>query len=112
MSSILGESYSTQILRVRLQIRFRLLRMRLRDCWAAGKLKSVLVTSPCPGEGKSTTALNLATALAEERTRTVLLVDGDLHRGSLNNQLVLDPHVGLAECLQNRTESTFGHTAS
>ena len=82
--------------------RFRLLRMRLRDCWAAGKLNSILVTSPLPGEGKSTTALNLATALAEERTRTVLLIDGDLHRGSLNNQLALDPHVGLAECLQNR----------
>jgi capsular exopolysaccharide synthesis family protein len=82
--------------------RFRLLRMRLRDCWTAGKLKSVLVTSPLPGEGKSTTALNLATALAEERTRTVLLLDGDLHRGSLNNQLALKPHIGLAECLQNR----------
>jgi len=82
--------------------RFRLLRMRLRDCWAAGKLKSVLITSALPGEGKSTIALNLATALAEERTRTVLLVDGDLHRGSLNNQLGLDPHVGLAECLQGR----------
>jgi capsular exopolysaccharide synthesis family protein len=77
--------------------------MRLRDCWAAGKLKSVLVTSPLPGDGKSTTALNLATALAEERTRTVLLIDGDLHRGSLNNQLNLDPYIGLAECLQDRT---------
>lgn len=82
--------------------KFRLLRMRLRDCWAAGKLKSVLVTSPLPGEGKSTTALNLATALAEERKRTVLLIDADLHRGSLNNQLGLHPHVGLAECLQSR----------
>ena len=71
--------------------KFRLLRMRLRDCWAAGKLKSVLITSPLPGEGKSTTALNLATALAEERTRTVLLVDGDLHRGSLNDQLASRP---------------------
>ena len=75
--------------------KFRLLRMRLRECWAAGQLKSVLITSPLPGEGKSTTALNLATALAEERTRTVLLVDGDLHRGSLNHQLALEPHVGL-----------------
>jgi len=82
--------------------RYRLLRMRLRECWAAGKLKSVLVTSSMPGEGKSTTALNLATALAEERTRTVLLIDGDLHRGSLNNQLNLNPHVGFTECLQRR----------
>lgn len=82
--------------------RFRLLRMRLRDCWAAGKLQSVLVTSPLPGDGKSTTALNLATALAEERTRSVLLVDADLHRGSLNDQLGLQPHIGLSECLQSR----------
>ena len=82
--------------------KFRLLRMRLRACWAAGQLKSILITSPLPGEGKSTTALNLATALAEERTRTVLLVDGDLHRGSLNRQLALEPHAGLVECLRNR----------
>ena len=82
--------------------KFRLLRMRLDECWKAGKLKSVLVSSPLPGDGKSTTALNLATALAEKRTRSVLLVDADLHHGSITQQLNLEPYAGLAECLHGR----------
>src|ERR1700687_2079177 len=45
--------------------RFRLLRMRLRELQALGKLKSLLVTSPLPQDGKSTVALNLTVALAE-----------------------------------------------
>ena len=81
--------------------RFRLLRMRLRDIWKTGKLKSILITSPLPEEGKSTTALNLASALMEERGCKVLLVEADLHRGSLNEQLGLSRHSGLTECLQN-----------
>lgn len=83
--------------------KFRLLRMRLDECWKTGKLKSVLVSSPLPGDGKSTTALNLATALAEKRTRTVLLVDADLHHGSITQQLTPAPCAGLAECLHGRT---------
>jgi capsular exopolysaccharide synthesis family protein len=82
--------------------RFRLLRMRLDECWKAGRLKSILVSSPLPGDGKSTTALNLATALAEKRTRSVLLVDADLHHGSITQQLNLEPYAGLAECLHGR----------
>lgn len=80
--------------------RFRLLRMRLREAWTAGKVKSVLVTSPLPGDGKTITALNLATALTEERLRKVLLIEADLHRGHLDQHLALSSHIGLAECLQ------------
>ena len=82
--------------------KFRLLRMRLDECWKNGRLKSVLVSSPLPGDGKSTTALNLATALAEKRTRSVLLVDADLHHGSITQQLTPGPCAGLAECLHGR----------
>jgi capsular exopolysaccharide synthesis family protein len=82
--------------------RFRLLRMRLDECWKTGILKSILVSSPLPGDGKSTTALNLATALAEKRTRSVLLIDADLHHGSITQQLNLQAHAGLAECLDGR----------
>lgn len=81
--------------------RFRLLRMRLRESWTAGKLKSILITSPLPGDGKSTTALNLATALTEDKTRRVLLIDADLHRGSLYEQLGIPAYAGLSECLQD-----------
>jgi len=81
--------------------RFRLLRMRLREFWTAGKLKRLLITSPFPGDGKSTTALNLATALTEDGTRRVLLIDADLHRGSLTKELGIAPSAGLSECLQD-----------
>ena len=65
--------------------RFRYLRMRLRELWDAGKLRSLLITSPLPQDGKSTIALNLATALAEHGKRTVLLIEADLHHPTLTS---------------------------
>jgi capsular exopolysaccharide synthesis family protein len=81
--------------------RFRLLRMRLSSLRSAGKLKSILITSPLPGDGKSTVALNLATALAEGGNRKVLLIDADLHHASLNQQLGVRTRAGLTECLKD-----------
>jgi len=49
--------------------RYRLLRMRLRELGSSGKLKTLLITSPLPHDGKSTVCLNLATALAEAARR-------------------------------------------
>ena len=79
--------------------RFRLLRMRLRELWKVGKLKTLLVTSPLPHDGKSTITLNLATALAEGGKRAVLVIEGDLHHSSLTQQLGIKSRYGLAECL-------------
>jgi len=80
-------------------VRFRLLRMRLKTQWKAGRLKKLLITGPLAHEGKSTVALNLAAALGERGRRTVLVVEGDLHRSSLTTILGLRPSVGLTECL-------------
>jgi polysaccharide biosynthesis transport protein len=55
-------------------IRTTILLTRKRNRW-----KAVLVTSPNPGEGKSTTAANLAVLMARNGVKT-LLVDGDLRR--------------------------------
>jgi capsular exopolysaccharide synthesis family protein len=81
--------------------RFRLLRLRLQECRNADrKLKTLLITSPLAHEGKSTVALNLATALAERGKRPVLLVGADLHHATLAEQLGLSDGRGLAECLE------------
>jgi capsular exopolysaccharide synthesis family protein len=80
--------------------RIRYLRMRLRERWAAGKLRTVLITSPRPGDGKSTIALNLATALAEGGERRVLLLDGDFYRQTIVERLGVQPGIGLGECIE------------
>jgi len=81
--------------------RYRLLRMKLKTFWTAGKLKKLLITSPLAHDGKSTVVLNLATALAERGKRTVLVVEADLHHASLAEILRLKPWVGLADCLSD-----------
>jgi protein-tyrosine kinase len=79
--------------------RFRYLRIRLREPWETGKLKSVLITSPLPHDGKSTVALNLASSLCEHGRKRVLLIEGDLHRPCLTSLLGLKKGPGLVECL-------------
>jgi len=82
--------------------RIRYLRMRLRQVAEAGKLKSLLITSPLAEDGKSTIALNLATALAEGGKRKVVLVEGDFHHSALLSHLGIPARSeGLAHCVAN-----------
>jgi len=80
--------------------RFRFLRLRLRERAATGKLKTILVTSPLPEDGKSTVAVNLATTLAERGKRNVLLLEADLYHATISENLGIPVRPGLAECLE------------
>lgn len=82
---------------------FRQLRTNLQFANVAGGAKTVLVTSSVPGEGKSTTATNLAIALAEAG-QTVCLVDADLRRPMVNDYLGLDRSAGLTTALVGRAD--------
>lgn len=64
--------------------------------------RTVVVTSARAGEGKSTSAANLAVTLAQQGTRT-LLVDADLRTGRLNALFGARPEPGFAEALLGRT---------
>ncbi len=59
----------------------------------------LMVTSVCPGEGKSLTAVNLALVFAKFHDRTVLLVDCDLRRQSVCRYLGLPRDRGIADYL-------------
>jgi len=58
----------------------------------------ILVTSPLPQEGKTTTCINSAIAFAQEGRR-VLLVDGDLRRPAIHKRLSLKSAAGLTTVL-------------
>lgn len=60
--------------------------------------KVVLVTSPLPQDGKSTTSISVAIVLAQEGRR-VLLVDGDLRHPSVCNCLGINASEGLSTVL-------------
>lgn len=77
---------------------FRQLRTNLQFANVSGQAKTVLITSSLPGEGKSTTATNLAIALSEAG-QSVCLVDADLRRPMVNEYLGLDRSVGLTTAL-------------
>lgn len=77
---------------------FRQLRTNLQFANVTGQARSVLVTSSLPGEGKSTTATNLAIALAQAG-QTVCLIDADLRRPMVNDYLGLDRNAGLTTAL-------------
>ncbi len=62
----------------------------------------VVLTSPCPGDGKTTVASNLSIAMAEIRQK-VLLIDGDLRRPRLHKIFGISNDWGLSDVLRAGT---------
>lgn len=87
--------------------KFRFLATRLRHLQQRRSLKRLVITSSVTGEGKSVVAVNLACALAAGKQR-VLLVEGDLRRPSLGDQLGLQDLQGLSQML-HRTDGGANH---
>lgn len=81
---------------------FRVLRTNLQFIDPDAEEKVFVVTSALPGEGKSSTTINLALALTENGNR-VAVVEGDLRRPRIAEKLGLVGAVGLTTVLVGRS---------
>jgi capsular exopolysaccharide synthesis family protein len=77
---------------------YRTLRTNLQFSQAVANLRSVVVTSPSGGEGKTTTAANLAVTFAQQGSR-VLLVDCDVRRPRVHGVFHRPKEPGLTDVL-------------
>ncbi|GAB3163898.1 hypothetical protein GCM10027059_19010 [Myceligenerans halotolerans] len=82
---------------------FRRLRTNLQFLEVGSGSRCFVVVSALPGEGKSTTAINLAITLADAGSR-VAVVDGDLRRPSVSRYLGLEGSVGLTTVLIGKVD--------
>lgn len=80
---------------------FRQIRTNLQFSHVTHASQTVLVTSSLPGEGKSTTAVNLAIAMSQAG-QSVVLVDADLRRPRVSEYLGLERNAGLTTALIGR----------
>jgi protein-tyrosine kinase len=83
---------------------FRTLRSRLYTVREKMPLKSLLVTSALPREGKSFTSANLAQVLVRQHGRRVLLIDADLRAPRLHLMLGTTSAPGLSDYLEGRND--------
>lgn len=81
---------------------YKTLRANLQFTQVDNEASSIVITSSLAGDGKSTTAVNLAAAFAEAG-RTTLLVDADLRRPSIAKYLGIDGAVGITDVLARST---------
>ena len=83
---------------------FRGLRSKLTQARQEAAIKSILISSGMPSEGKSFVTMNLAVSLAREGVNRVLLIDGDLRRPTLHTLLGTTNTPGLSEYLAGTAE--------
>ncbi|MCD0460345.1 GumC family protein [Roseiconus lacunae] len=78
---------------------YRVLRTSLLLSAKRDQKRVLLVTSPSPGDGKTTTTCNLAVSLAQTGKR-VLLIDADMRRPMINRVFGIDNSLGLSDLMR------------
>jgi capsular exopolysaccharide synthesis family protein len=82
---------------------FRLLWSNIDFFRIGNSLKTIVITSPSQGNGKTTVASNLALAISQ-LSEDVLLVDADLRRSSVHSSLQMNKSPGLADVIRNKAD--------
>ena len=82
---------------------FRTIRTNIKFSMPDQRVKTILVTSSTPGEGKSTNAANLGVVYAQEGKK-VLVVDADMRKPTLHYTFGILNTTGLSTVLSKQTE--------
>ena len=91
---------------------YRKLAAVLHEEQVRSQLKTVIVTSAVPGEGKTLTVVNLALTLSESYGRRVLVIDADLRGPSLHSALNVANDRGLSDALKDDRSVFFEPVSS
>lgn len=82
---------------------YRVLRTNIQYSSFDKDIEKILVTSSEPGEGKSTTAGNLALAYSQDEKR-VLIIDCDLRKPSLHKKFRISNNIGLSDVVLDKSK--------
>jgi capsular exopolysaccharide synthesis family protein len=83
---------------------YRSLRTRIKRSEGTRSIRTMVVTSPSKGDGKSLTAANLALTMGQEFQQRILLVDADLRRPTIHRLFGFEEGPGLADVLMGGAE--------
>ena len=98
------DAFSTKQASVICAEQFRTLRARLYRLREKKPVRTLLVTSTLPGEGKTFVSLNLALAIARQHERRVLLIDADLRASRLHVRMGAPSAPGLSDYLSGQAD--------
>ena len=82
---------------------FRLLRSNIEFFQVSRPVRTILITSPSQGNGKTTVATNLALSISQGE-QEVVLVDADLRRSSIHKVLDMAKEPGLSDLIRNKAD--------
>lgn len=82
---------------------FRLLWSNIEYFSITNRIKTILITSPSQGNGKTTVAANLAQSISQLE-QDVILVDADLRRSAVHTALKITKSPGLSDVIRNKAD--------
>jgi polysaccharide biosynthesis transport protein len=86
---------------------YRIIRSNIQAASDSNPVRSILVTNPPSGQGKTTTLANLGSIMGAGGLKTIL-IDGDLRRPKLHDLFGLSREPGLGDFLRSRTVEVEG----